>query len=110
MMQLVRWTCLGALLLVPLTAKAQPPAVVPYCPPAPVVSYYAPAPVVSYYAAPVVTYAAPAVVAYEPTVSVTRYRYGVLGLRKLDVVNYGAAPVVTPVRSYYYVPRTVVVP
>jgi hypothetical protein len=99
----VRWICLG-LLLAPLAAgvQAQVPVVVA---PAPVVTCYSPPPVVVTPAPVVTTYHAPAVV--QTPVTVTRYRYGVLGLRKLDVVNYGA-PVVTPVRSYYYPPAVVV--
>jgi hypothetical protein len=77
--------------------------------PAQTVTYYAPVPAVSYYApAPVVTaYYAPA----PAPVTVTTYRYGLLGRRQTTIASYAApAPVVTyyapptPVVSYYAVP------
>jgi hypothetical protein len=115
--------CLALFLLAPVAAQAQyicppvvvaPAPVVSYYAPAPVVSYYAPAPTVSYYApAPAVSYYAPAVAYASPT-TVTSYRYGLLGLRRLDVVSSGSAYVapaaVVPARSYYVAPRAVIYP
>jgi hypothetical protein len=96
----------------PAVSYYTPPAPVVsyYTPPAPVVSYYTPpAPVVSYYAAPAVSYYAPTVSYYAPAVtpiSVTRYRYGLFGLRRGEIVTYGSTGVVAaPVRvSGYYTP------
>jgi hypothetical protein len=109
-----------ALALGPLAAQAQivvsdpvvltpAPVVTTYYTPAVVTSYYPTVPVVrAYYTAPVVTtyYAAPVYVA--PTV--TTYRYGLFGHRRVDVVNYGAPAYVVPRRSYYYSPAVVVYP
>lgn len=111
------WAVVVMVLALPALAQAQYPVisyysgpppvvvsepVVSYYPPAPVVSYYAgPAPVVSYHApvvsyyapAPVVSYYAPApVVSYYAApapVSVTTYRYGLLGRRAVTTVSYG---------------------
>lgn len=133
-----RWTCAALLALTLLSATARadhyrtivvapppvivaPAPVVRYYTPAPEVRYYTPAPEVRYYnPEPAVTYDyAPTVVRsyYPATVvapSVASYRYGVFGLRRLDVVNYGGAAVlpapVVPVRSYYYTPRVIVYP
>jgi len=132
MLRLSRWFAVALLAFVPLSARAQiycppvvvaPAATVSYYAPAPTVSYYAPAPVVAYsppvvttYASPVVTtYASPVVTAYAAPapVSVSTYRYGLVGRRSVTTVNYGApvvgytAPVITPRRVGFYSPTVI---